>query len=48
MMRRLLALLLTGGIALGAPAADAAAQELSGTLRKIRDAGGIAPTATIT
>jgi len=41
MARHLLALLLTGGIALGAPAADASAQELSGTLKKVRDAGGI-------
>ena len=40
MVRRLLALLLTGGIALGA-AADAATQELTGTLKKIRDTGGI-------
>src|SRR3712207_1017908 len=41
MARHLLALLLTGGIVLGAPAADASAQELSGTLKKIRDAGSI-------
>jgi glutamate/aspartate transport system substrate-binding protein len=41
MVRHLLALFLTGGIALGAMAAGAAAQELSGTLKKIRDAGGI-------